>query len=60
VTAIVAAVGFVLWKQQEYDYSHNAQWPSYFGVAHALVLFGFLAFALLVLAERDEDLHRAE
>jgi hypothetical protein len=56
VAAIVAAVGLVLWKQHQYDYPHDARWPSYFGVAHALVLFGFLAFALLVWAERDEDL----
>jgi arabinofuranan 3-O-arabinosyltransferase len=60
VAAIVAAVGLVLWKQHQYDYPHDARWPSYFGVAHALVLFGFLALALLVVAERNEDLHHAE
>jgi hypothetical protein len=60
VAAIVAAVGLVLWKQHRYDYPHDARWPSYFGGAHALVLFGFLALALLVVSERDEDLHHAE
>jgi hypothetical protein len=60
IAAIVTAVGLVLWKQQEYDYPHDARWPSYFGGAHALVLFGFLALALLVVAERDEDLKHAE
>jgi hypothetical protein len=60
VAAIVAAIVLVLWKQHEYDYPHDARWPSYFGGAHALVLFGFLALALLVVAERNEDLEHAE
>jgi arabinofuranan 3-O-arabinosyltransferase len=56
VAAIVAAVGLVIWRQDDHRYPHDARWPSYFGVSHGLVLFGFLALALLVFAQRDEDL----
>jgi hypothetical protein len=56
LAALVAAVAFVAVEQWRSDYAHDAQWPSHFGSAHALVLFAFLALALVIWSERDEDL----
>jgi hypothetical protein len=54
--ALGAAAAFVWIKQARNDYGHNASWPSYFDLAHALTMFGILALALLVWADRDRDL----
>ena len=56
LVALGAAAAFVWIKQARNDYAHTALWPSYFDLAHALTMFGILALALLIWADRDRDL----
>ena len=56
VAAIAGGVAYVVLQQERHDYPHSALWPSEFRLAHSLVFFGLLAVALLVLADRPEDL----
>jgi len=56
LAALGAGAGYVWVKQARNDYAHDQQWPAFFDAAHLLVLFGLLALALLVWADRPEDL----
>ena len=56
VAAIAGGVAYVVLQQDRHRYPHSALWPSEFRLAHGLVFFGLLAVALLVLADRPEDL----
>ena len=54
--ALFTAVLYVILEQDDHDFPHDQFWPSHFGTPHQLVLFGVLAFALVVWSERREDL----
>jgi len=56
LAAMGGAVAFVLAKQLRNDYPHVIEWPTYFRPAHFLAYFALLGFALLVCADRSEDL----
>jgi hypothetical protein len=56
LVALFTAVLSVILEQDDHDFPHDQFWPSHFGTPHALVLFGVLAFALVVWSERREDL----
>jgi hypothetical protein len=55
VLTLLSAVVSVVLDQDDHDFAHDAFWPSHFGTAHELVMFGVLAFALVVWSERHED-----
>jgi arabinofuranan 3-O-arabinosyltransferase len=56
LVALFLAVASVILKQNDHDFPHDQFWPSHFGTAHELVLFGLLAYALVAWSERAEDL----
>jgi arabinofuranan 3-O-arabinosyltransferase len=56
LVALFTAVASVILKQRDHDFPHDQFWPSHFGTAHELVLFGVLAYALVAWSERNEDL----
>ena len=55
IAALAAAAAFVVLKQLRNDYAHVLDWPTFFRPAHALAYVGLLAFALLVVADRADD-----
>jgi len=53
--ALGAGLAYLWLKQIRNDYHHWWLWASYFDLAHYLVFFAVLAFALLVIADHTTD-----